>query len=208
MTCKKPAQCPYGWRQRQGAPAVVRERAQAPSGRWQARYVGPDGVSHRAPTTFQTKGDAQTWLSTRRADITREAWLPEATKGALTVAQPGRWLALPRAQPLKPRTVAHYRALLDRFILPGLGGVKVRALTPEMVEDWHATFDAGTPTYRAHAYALLRTLMGWAVEKRHATVNPCQIRGAEASSDAATSDRRRSMSWPPSSRRCRRSTGP
>ena len=34
-----------------------------PSGRWQARYVGPDGVSHRAPTTFQTKGDAQTWLS-------------------------------------------------------------------------------------------------------------------------------------------------
>jgi integrase len=150
-----------------------------PSGRWQARYVGPDGVTHRAPTTFRTKGDAQTWLSTRRADITRETWLPEATKGALTVAQlAGRWLALPRARPLKPRTVAHYRALLDRFILPSLGGVKVRALTPEMVEDWHASLDPGTPTYRAHAYSLLRTLMGWAVEKRHATANPCQIRGA------------------------------
>ena len=68
--------------------------------------------------------------------------------------------------------------ILDRFVLPSLGGVKVRALTPEMVEDWHASLDVGTPTYRAHAYSLLRTLMGWAVEKRQATVNPCQIRGA------------------------------
>ena len=54
----------------------------------------------------------------------------------------------------------------------------MRALTPEMVADWHASLDAGTPTFRAHAYSLLRTLMAWAVEKRHATVNPCQIRGA------------------------------
>ena len=97
---------------------------------------------------------------------------------------PSRWPSSPsdgwrspRARPLKPRTVAHY-ALLDRFVLPSLGGVKVRALTPEMVEDWHASLDVGTPTYRAHAYSLLRTLMGWAVEKRQATVNPCQIRGA------------------------------
>ena len=31
-----------------------------PSGRLQARYTGPDGQEHRAPITFDTKGDAQT----------------------------------------------------------------------------------------------------------------------------------------------------
>ncbi|MGW0103211.1 site-specific integrase, partial [Nocardia sp. NPDC003354] len=26
-----------------------------PSGRWQARYLGPDGQRHKAPETFATK---------------------------------------------------------------------------------------------------------------------------------------------------------
>jgi hypothetical protein len=30
-----------------------------PSGRIQARYTGPDGLMHRAPITFTTKGDAK-----------------------------------------------------------------------------------------------------------------------------------------------------
>ena len=30
-----------------------------PSGRIQARYTGPDGLTHKAPITFDTKGDAQ-----------------------------------------------------------------------------------------------------------------------------------------------------
>ena len=32
-----------------------------PSGRFQARYRGPDGVDHPAPTTFGTKTDAEKW---------------------------------------------------------------------------------------------------------------------------------------------------
>mgnify|MGYP003374537964 CR=1 FL=1 len=38
-----------------------------PSGRLQARYTGPDGQEHRAPITFDTKGDAQTWLAMQSA---------------------------------------------------------------------------------------------------------------------------------------------
>ena len=89
-----------------------------------------------------------------------------------------RWLTLPRSKPLQPRTVAYYHDLIERFILPTIGDVKVRALTPEMVDDWHASLDASKPTYRAHAYSLLRTLMNYAVEKRLANRNPCQIKGA------------------------------
>jgi hypothetical protein len=36
-----------------------------PSGRYQARYVGPDGITHKAHTTFDTIGDAEAWLATR-----------------------------------------------------------------------------------------------------------------------------------------------
>lgn len=55
-----------------------------PSGRFQARYTGPDGHTHTArretggPLTFDTKGDAEPWLSLRYSEILRNDWLPPA----------------------------------------------------------------------------------------------------------------------------------
>lgn len=40
-----------------------------PSGRFRARYTGPDGQRHKAPLTFDTKGDAETWLTLRRSEL-------------------------------------------------------------------------------------------------------------------------------------------
>jgi hypothetical protein len=37
-----------------------------PSKRNQASYVGPDLARHVGPTTFRTKGDAETWLTDER----------------------------------------------------------------------------------------------------------------------------------------------
>src|SRR4051794_14307303 len=87
-----------------------------PSGRVQARYTGPDGVTHKAPFTFDTEGDAETWLSTIRADIVRESWTSDTSKPrALTFgAYAERWLT---ARTLEARTRAHYRSLLHRLIL-------------------------------------------------------------------------------------------
>jgi hypothetical protein len=36
---------------------------QLASGRWQARYAGPDGIDRPAPETFATKTDAEVWLT-------------------------------------------------------------------------------------------------------------------------------------------------
>lgn len=47
---------------------------QLPSGRWQARYWAPDGSRRKAPETFDTKTDAQTWLTLTQADIERNHW--------------------------------------------------------------------------------------------------------------------------------------
>jgi hypothetical protein len=38
-----------------------------PSGRYQARYLGPDGVDRPAPQTFGTKREAQVWLTSKKA---------------------------------------------------------------------------------------------------------------------------------------------
>jgi hypothetical protein len=47
-----------------------------PSGKHQARYIGADGRMHKAPVTFETHTDAETFLSTVRADIVRGSWSP------------------------------------------------------------------------------------------------------------------------------------
>jgi len=149
-----------------------------PSGRFQARYAGPDGKSHRAPTTFDTKGDAETWLATVRADIVRDAWNPNATtkRKALTFgAYAERWLDGRR---LEARTRAHYRSLLDAYLLPELGPVPVRHITPDLVRDWYAGTAVDRPTTRAHAYGLLRTILGQAERDDLIPRNPCHIRGA------------------------------
>lgn len=147
-----------------------------PSGRFQARYTGPDGREHRAPTTFETKRDASAWLSTQQADITRRTWLPGvAGRDVPTLEEyASTWL---EGRDLKPRTRAHYSDLLDRLILPTLGPLRLGTITAEHVEDWYRALGSATPTYRAHAYGLLRTIMGTALEARLITTNPCHVRG-------------------------------
>src|SRR3954452_2978260 len=60
-----------------------------PSGRFQARYTGPDGHTYAArrengqALTFQTRGDADGWLSLRRSEILLNDWLPPAVPKAV-----------------------------------------------------------------------------------------------------------------------------
>jgi integrase len=146
-----------------------------PSGRWQARYNQPGTTkSIPAPFTFDTKGDAQAWLSTVRTDLVRGQWLPPDADTTLR-QYAAIWLS---HRPLKDRTREHYQGLLDRLILPGLGPYPLRKITPAVVREWHARTATGTPTLRAHAYALLRTVCAGAVADDLIVANPCRIRGA------------------------------
>ena len=150
-----------------------------PSKRWQAAYIGPDNALHRAPTTFDTKLDAEAWLADERRLISAGAWTPPEHRAILTTtitlaAYAKPWLA---DRMLKPRTRDHYQHLLDRLILPSLGDKPLRALTPVVIRAWHAELGTMTPTLRAHAYGLLRTILATAVNDGLIPVNPCHIRG-------------------------------
>lgn len=143
---------------------------QLPSGRWQARHRNEDGALKSAPMTFDTRLDAETWLADH----------------ALGYSAPGRtderfgeyaerWLT---ERELKPSTRANYRDLLDRVLLPEFQDARLVAITPTRVRSWYATLDASRPTTRAHAYALLRTILGTAHADDLIDANPCRIRGA------------------------------
>ena len=88
---------------------------QMPSGRWQARFRGPDRALRPAPVTFDTKLDANAWLSQQARDVERGLWAPPEQRRATarpTLEQYAEtWLT---TRELKPRTRHEYQALLDR----------------------------------------------------------------------------------------------
>lgn len=151
-----------------------------PSGRYQAQYVGPDKLRHAAGTTFTTRGDAEAWLAMRHAELTRGVWMPPATThpGAVTfTVYAQRWLA---ERELKPRTREHYGRLIVNQIEPVFGPMPLSSITSTTIRDWHSKLDRTRPTLRAHAYALLRTILGTALSDELIPTNPCHIRGAGA----------------------------
>lgn len=158
-----------------------------PSGRYQASYVGPDLARHTAPDTFDAKEDAEAWLALERRLIGEDDWTPPKTRRKRALS--GRTLAdyapgaIPRrtnkdGEPLRPRTQALYQSILRRVVLPALGPLRLRQITPEIVADWYRDLDPDKPTQRAHAYALLRAVMNQAIEENLITENPCRVRGA------------------------------
>lgn len=86
---------------------------------------------------FRTKGQAQKHLNGLLSAVDAGTWKPDAK---LTVAQllTEHWLPARAAEGLRPATLALYRNATRAWVLPYLGGLDVRQLTPakvgEMVE--------------------------------------------------------------------------
>lgn len=155
---------------------------------YRARYYGPDGRRYKAPTLFSTKQDARGWLALRQAEIIKREWMPAGAEKPqpkrLTLAgYAEQWMA---HRDLKDRTREHYRKLLDQHILGALGALPLASITADDIRAWHAKTGKGTPTLRAHAYGLLRTILATAVTDGKIPANPAVIRGAGSAKRAIT----------------------
>ncbi|BDB43324.1 MULTISPECIES: tyrosine-type recombinase/integrase [Mycobacterium] len=154
-----------------------------PSGRYQVRYTGPDGIRRPAPNTFAARIDAEAYVVAKRRDIDRKVWdatdddRPDpVTFGAYAAGWlDGRQVA---GRPIKARTREHYTKILDDHLLPTFGNRQVSSIKPKDVRDWYTATLADRPTLRSHAYSLLRTIMGSAVTDELLDANPCRITGA------------------------------
>lgn len=191
-----------------------------PSGRYRARYSDPDGrrattplqtsaaeerrgwcswpkraepLRHNAPHTFDTREDAEAWLTAERRLISEDRWTPPAERSATKLSRltfgeyAEAWLPARKVKgkPLAARTHDHYRALLDDHILPTFRDVPLKAITPEQVDHWYELCAVGRPTTQAHAYSLLRTILGTAVDRRLiSTANPAKVRGGGSTTRA------------------------
>jgi integrase len=145
-----------------------------PSGRFQARYQGPDGQDHPAPTTFATEKLAEKFLSIVEADIAQGRWIAPAA-GRTTVKEwADQWYAA-SVSGWKPKTVYTYRSVLDRLVLARLGRVQLSMLRPMAVTAWVGKLSATlSPSQVRQAYRLLAQIMTSAVDNGMIPVSPCR----------------------------------
>lgn len=163
-----------------------------PSGKYRARYTGPDGRRHKAPSTFFTLDDAGGWLRSEEKLIAFDEWTPPATRSlsaedrARTVGEwLEEWLELRTrgTRPLASSTRQDYRNTLDRRILkvPGraarLRDIPLARLTRRDVAAWWDDInrDFDSAPYNRNAYARLRTALQAAVDRDMIPANPASV---------------------------------
>lgn len=147
---------------------------QLPSGRYQARYRGPDGKDHPAPTTFGSRREAERFLSLVEADVISGRWIAPAA-GRTTVAQwAEQWFAANESG-WKPKTRHTYRSVLDRLVLAHVGGVPLMNLRPIAVSRWAGKLSESlSPSQVRQAYRLLAQIMTSAVDNGMIPSSPCR----------------------------------
>lgn len=153
------------------------------SGRWRARYTGPDG--RRRSSTFGTKTDARRWLATAQTDLVRRAWkAPEGGRRTLG-AYATDYLA--RAD-LRESTRQLYEGVWRLHLKKTWSAVAVGDVTPQQVRLWHeAAARTARPTALVQSYRLLRALLNVAVADEVLATNPCRLRAAGIAKSARPS---------------------
>ena len=152
---------------------------QRPSGRWQARVRDPLSGQMVSLGTFGTKADADRAAALAMADQTRGAWV-DPDRGRRTVADYA-WAWLAERPNLRPRTRELYEGLLRLHVLPSVGRVELRKLSPVMVRRWYSgLLKAGQPgpSTVAKSYRLLHSILATAAADELIVKNPCVIAGA------------------------------
>lgn len=139
------------------------ERRELPSGRvsWRVRWYAPDG--RQRSKSFGTKRDAKAFDAERLAAGT--AWVsPDAGQVALSRVY-RVWLD--GRVDLKPRTIAGYEQMWRQHIRSTFGDWPVGRVTHDEIVRWLTKLSADySPSTVRHAHAVLRAVLGYAVDRR------------------------------------------
>jgi integrase len=156
---------------------TVRQRA---SGRWQARYPGPDGRLRSAPDTFERKRDAERYLTLIEGAMAKGEWTDPVRARVRLQDYAERWIE--QRPGLRPSTVAFYRWTLKKHVTPYLGAMSLGNLDTPLIREWRAKLlaEGVSPGMVAKAYRLLRAVLWTAVKEDELLPrNPCRIPGAD-----------------------------
>jgi Phage integrase, N-terminal SAM-like domain len=103
-----------------------------PSGRWQARYKGPDGIDRPAPRTFDSKTSAERWLTLTEAEIIQGDWIDPDAGRVLFGNYARDWIE--ERPNLRPKTIQLYLYLLRSHLAPAFSAramADIRAMAEE-----------------------------------------------------------------------------
>jgi integrase len=150
---------------------------QLPSGRWQARYHGPDGIDRPVPRTFERKRDAADWLAEKRTELTRGDWR-DPDQGRIAFRQYARrWI---KERELSETTRERYDQVVRIHLGPTFGDLALAEIRESDVRSWRAKLrESGvSPSTAAKSYRLLHAILHTAADDGLIRRNPCRIRSA------------------------------
>jgi integrase len=104
------------------------------SGRYQARYRGPDG--RERARTFRRKEDARAWIAAGESAKQRGDWI-DPRAGALPFSEYAESWFNAKAD-VRPRTLINVRGRLDNYVLPRFGHRRLASIQPSEVREWVA----------------------------------------------------------------------
>ncbi|MFP5256092.1 MAG: tyrosine-type recombinase/integrase [Acidimicrobiia bacterium] len=142
------------------------------SGRFEARFRGPDGTEHAK--RFTTRRDAQTFLDRLGVDRQAGRWR-DPRAGKMLFAD---WVQLwqPNTVDLRPSTRARDDSYLRNHVLPRFGTLRLDAITPLEVRSWVADLTASglAPATVQKAYQILSKTLRSAVDADLLAETPCR----------------------------------
>lgn len=161
------------WRKSDGTPSKLDGTGK----RWRARYVDNLGKEHTR--RWSRKADAQKWLDNITSEHVTGTYVDPALSKALFGVVAERWFATKATK--EPKTIAGYRSLLDRLVLPRWSDVALKDITHEDVQTWviglsQSGFrftDRGlSPSRVIQAYQVVDQVLRYAIKTGRLTINP------------------------------------
>ena len=148
------------------------------SGRWMAR-LPLGGRGRYRSRTFVRKLDAQNWLDAQNVARNRGEWIDPKAAGETFYSVADTWLASRRGKAAS--TQARDESVVRNLILPYLGAVELRHISPEVLDEWVHHLDEveeKAPATTRKAFQLAGQVLERAVATRRLSANPAKVKDA------------------------------
>jgi len=144
-----------------------------PSGRWRARYRGPDGKFRTS--THRLKSEAEQWQREQLSARHRGGWVDPHHEAGTLQAWVDQW-SQARGLRLRSSTIARDEIYLRTHVLPAFGQMPLGKIAQQDVQQWVLDL-VGTglaPATVGKTYQLLSSALTAAVRAGRLRVSPCQ----------------------------------
>ena len=146
-----------------------------PSGRFQARWRGPDGHHHKAPETFATKDDANAWLARQQVEQADGLWIDPRVSAQPLGPVIDVWTERRKKGGYRPSTWTRDVGYVERYISPRWAAVGLDKIEPDDIQDWYLELGATlAPATVGKVAQIFHNILEQAVRSKRINYNPAK----------------------------------